>query len=672
MTEKPDERIGTAEVIFGGAEAAATLREEIESAQQDLEITSGGIIQGLIATVESVEKEPGATPEDVSVAQKIANQAKQEIATELTASKKNIAAFEASKVDDAGDLPGATSHEGSREDDYPWTESPRPLRTAAEIAMSRTEYLNQSPADVSGDSIVQEDKKIAVESVAEGTVAKNETDALSRDDGGFSGAVARGGFEEARPNVEDVDVQNQEEFNESVSEENESVGDTDREVEDAEEEEEGGNFGGGGSSGGGRPRHFDEPTFQPSWGDRLRAHFDTLIAGRVRLKINAWGEDFDDAFARKRLQAIETCDKQLDALRQQRLAGLNDGENKSESYKKLNKTSDNIRSLEDKRARLQSRLDFWNNRKLIHENARKNIVNRFTQRIDEQLIPHERTFEALQADRRDVVVEIEQFRKDIEQQTRQLIDLRFQAHQLPEDEQEELRGHIREIEDGVRANREAMNFAVSQQARLERRLSRSGNKVNYWRDVNSAYQRRTGRRTSQYDPGQRVAMQGDFSDQKIGLGRRDKNSVDSRGQSSWIDSEPADGNYIEREWGEGDLRMEAATLDDYVEAWNRRFATRWNIRSGHGWRIDEGEIRGFLRNRHFDFSGDLSVGDLNDVILEYLTERYNQGMIRHLRGLGAENPAMHERETYVLMQRALRNMPFYLAQDYHNGVATDL
>lgn len=240
---------------------------------------------------------------------------------------------------------------------------------------------------------------------------------------------------------------------------------------------------------------------------------------------------------------------------------------KAESLKERQKNEKTIDELKHKRDKAETRVRYYENKKIVYENKTKNIVGGVLNKVEKRLNPHEVKIGDLKNKIGILTSEAKNFElakvklgEKVENLKKELETSEFKA------EKKGIKRIIGEIENEIRRAEKIRLGRLEEQSRMENKLTKVNRKADKWRNIHDQFARLTQREVEHKKIEKRGDERADLKSAKLenieeGGDKKKKRTKKEEGGGSESSSE----------------RESTFSLEEYVENWNKYFGSQFKI-----------------------------------------------------------------------------------------------
>src|SRR3989338_7225716 len=248
--------------------------------------------------------------------------------------------------------------------------------------------------------------------------------------------------------------------------------------------------------------------------------------------------------------------------------------------------------LKNQRDRMQTQLEFRNNKKSLYENRRNEIAQEVNGRIQERFVaPREKRIESLQEEKAKFDQEIYAFVSTKTELEKELTELKSEVENVESDWEKDALGRIiKELQSELKESNNYIKSRLKERAAIEKKLVKLDKKANNWRDYQNEFARVT-QRTSHYPE------TGEKPREKIKTERREISAKTSGTTGEITETKPI----IETK-----EEIEKLSASDYINEWNRYFRSEMEIKP-----------KSFVEISKIDQKEELTIAELENLIRNY-------------------------------------------------------
>jgi len=369
--------------------------------------------------------------------------------------------------------------------------------------------------------------------------------------------------------------------------------------------------------------------------DKLRIGYNSKLLGWHEKKARKWSSRL--SAVDRQIGTIEGSLKGLSDTLENVRAVFGEGSPQYESaFRTIQREKERLElrreGLKNKRDRLQSKLEFRNNKKAVYEERRKEIAKEVSERIRDRLEPYEeriRDLEGRIGRIRERIENFEEMKSRLAERLRELEEKKKRA--VSRSEAKIIQGIIEEIKKEQKKAREYISQKAGVVRRLEKKLTRQHKKAAPWRNKLNEFHRISQREVTYWETGEREAV-------PLNLERRGVTGPKYSSEGEPGPERPAsygrDEGYESREVGK---RLSPA---EYIKEWNRYFGGEFPLDPEE---FERG-VKGALRTSELK---SFSIPDLENLFRSFYGKQWES---RYLTRYGAEKE----------LNKRLRSLRIYL------------
>lgn len=266
---------------------------------------------------------------------------------------------------------------------------------------------------------------------------------------------------------------------------------------------------------------------------------------------------------------------------------------------------DELEQLKNQRDRLQTRLEFRNDRKSFFENRRKEIAENYIREVSEHIRPDVARLEELSDRKEQIDTELAAWAEAQTRRNEQISRLERLMEEVPtRAEMHEVRERMNELRRERELAQREYNYRMQGRRYLETRLARANRRVNRWVDRRNVAARLMNRPVEYQEVGEREQPELSRPYREMPLGARERVSEDpSRGPFGG--ERGAEGG-LEGEEGEHERERLSLSMKDFTETWNRYFGTELPLNE-----------RLIKRMGVQDLNKEMRPGEIEGVVIRY-------------------------------------------------------
>lgn len=165
-----------------------------------------------------------------------------------------------------------------------------------------------------------------------------------------------------------------------------------------------------------------------------------------------------------------------------------------EFLKSRQKNIKKIERAKNKKDKAETRVRYYENKKIVYENRVKNIVGRVTEKVDKRLNPHEKKLAKIGSQMEVLNEEIKVFESDKIELLKYADDLKAKLETaIFKEEKKGLKKTISKIEAEIRRSEKLKQERLSEKSKLENKFAKVNKKADKWKDIRNEFSRFTNR-----------------------------------------------------------------------------------------------------------------------------------------------------------------------------------